>query len=236
MIRFAIIWGILCSLMSESQAQVGVYSASSSWVHVRLKSKNPTATNSRTLTDDFSDNHNRWRIGQRGAYSFDLYQNSYRVRKQASNVQTPAFSYIPMPPAIDLNKVDTFMVQVDVAGPSGIIPDAGLLIGVKDTLNYCHFRINNKNQVSVKYVINGLSYTIYMRGDYVPAGIPLSSMKNTLAVRKKGDQIHFYVNGREIPTSPYQFRQYQGNGIGFVANTDGTLFQNLTVSTGAPSR
>ncbi|MFD1144435.1 hypothetical protein ACFQ4C_25130 [Larkinella insperata] len=236
MIRFAIIWGILCSLLSESQAQVGVYSASSSWVSVRIKPKSPVATNSRLLTDDFSDNHNRWRIGQRGAYSFDLFQNSYRIRKQATNVQTPAISSIPLPSTLNLNKVDTFMVQVDVAGPSGIIPDAGLLLGVKDSLNYCHFRINNKNQVSVKYVINGLSYTIYMRGDYVPAGIPLSSMKNTLAVRKKGDQIHFYINGREIPTSPYQFRQYQGNGIGFISTTDGTLFQNLTVSTSAASR
>ncbi|GAB3917143.1 hypothetical protein [Larkinella terrae] len=235
MTRIVILLGVLLSLISKSQAQVGVYSASGSWVHVKIKPK-LSAASTRLLTDDFSDNHNRWRIGQRGAYLFDLYQNSYRVRKQATESQSTAFSYIPMPPAINLNKVDTFMVQVDLAGPSGIIPDAGLLLGVKDSLNYCHFRINNKNQVSVKYVINGLSYTIYMRGDYVPAGIPLSATKNTLTVRKKGDQIHFYLNGREIPTSPYQFRQYQGNGIGFVSTTDGTTFRNLTVSAGATSR
>ncbi|GAB3315797.1 hypothetical protein GCM10027299_05240 [Larkinella ripae] len=231
--RLAILVGILFGLIGEIQAQVGVYSASSPWVYVKIKPKNAASATTRQFTDDFSDNHNRWRIGQRGAYSFDLHQNSYRIRKQASNTQTAAFSFIPVPTAINLNKVDTFMVQVDIAGPTGIIPDAGLLVGVKDSLNYCHFRINNKNQVSVKYVINGLSYTIYMRGEYVPAGIPLSATKNTLTVRKKGDQIHFYLNGREIPTSPYQFRLYQGNGVGFVSTTDGTLFKNLIVSAGS---
>lgn len=229
--RLAILWGLLLGLLGQTQAQVGVYSASGSWVHVKIKSKNPSSTSVRLFTDDFSDNRNRWRIGQRGAYSFDLYQNSYRIRKQASESQTAAFSFIPVPTGINLSKADTFMVQVDVTGPSGIIPDAGLLIGVKDSLNYCHFRINNKNQVSVKYVINGLSYTIYMRGDYVPAGIPLSATRNTLTIRKKGEQIHFYLNGREIPTSPYQFRQYQGNGIGFTSATDGTMFKNLTIRT-----
>ncbi|MGA0559178.1 hypothetical protein ACO2Q8_21145 [Larkinella sp. VNQ87] len=231
----AIVWGLLFVLMSTAQAQVGVYSASSAWVPVKIKSKKTAPTASREFHDDFSDNRNRWRIGQRGAYSFDIARNSYRVHKQAASATNSAFSFIPLPTSLNLNKVDTFMVQVDVAGPTGIIPDAGLLVGVKDSLNYCHFRINNKNQVSVKYVINGLSYTIYMRGEYVPAGIPLSTARNTLTVRKKGDQIHFYLNGREIPTSPYQFRQYQGNGIGFVSTTDGTTFQNLTVTASASS-
>ncbi|MFC5411188.1 hypothetical protein ACFPMF_17840 [Larkinella bovis] len=234
--RIILFFGILLGLVTQSPAQVGVYSASGSWVHVKIKPKNPADASGRLFSDDFRDNRNRWRIGQRGAYSFDMAQNAYRVHKQASNTQTSAFSFIPIPTGINLNKVDTFMVQVEIGGPGGIIPDAGLLIGVRDSLNYCHFRINNKNQVSVKYVINGLSYTIYMRGDYVPAGIPLSTSQNTLTVRKKGEQIHFYLNGREIPTSPYQFRQYQGNGIGFVSNTDGTTFRNLTVSAGAPSR
>ncbi|WP_460637073.1 hypothetical protein [Larkinella harenae] len=231
--RFLLFLGILLSFVSECRAQAGTYSASSPWVYVKIKANAKTPTADRSFTDDFTNNHNRWRIGQRGAYSFDLYQNAYRIRKQTSNTKSQAFSSIPLPTGINLNKVDTFTVQVDVAGPSGIIPDAGLLLGVKDSLNYCHFRINNKNQASVKYVINGLSYTIYMRGDYVPAGIPLSVTRNTLTVRKKGEQIHFYLNGREIPTSPYQFRQYQGNGIGFVSTTDGTLFQNLRVSTSA---
>ncbi|GAB3908396.1 hypothetical protein GCM10028803_43940 [Larkinella knui] len=236
MMRFALILGILFGLLHESQAQVGVYSASGSWVHVKIKAKTPGTATNRSFTEDFSDNRNRWLIGRRGAYAFDMSQNTYRIYKQASDSPASAFSYISIPTALNLNKVDTFMVQVELAGPSGIIPDAGLLIGVKDSLNYCHFRINNKNQVSVKYVINGLSYTIYMRGDYVPAGIPLSATKNTLTVRRKGEQIHFYLNGREIPTSPYQFRQYQGNGIGFVSTTDGTTFRNLTVSVGTTSR
>lgn len=234
--RFALILGVLFSLITESQAQIGVYSASGSWVHVKIKSKNPATASNRLFIEDFGDNRNRWIIGRKGDYSYDMSQNAYHIYKQASSSQASAFSVVKMPATLNLNKLDTFMVQVDLAGPSGIIPDAGLLIGVKDSLNYCHFRINNKNQVSVKYVINGLSYTIYMRGDYVPAGIPLSATKNTLTVRKKGDHIHFYLNGREIPTSPYQFRQYQGTGIGFVSNTDGTVFRNLTVSAGAASR
>lgn len=234
--RFLLFMGILLGFINECQAQAGTYSASSPWVYVKIKAKTTTAAFDRSFTDSFTDNRNRWRIGQRGSYSFDLYQNSYRVRKQASTTKTQAFSFIPLPTGINLNKVDTFTVQVDISGPNGIIPDAGLLLGVKDSLNYCHFRINNKNQASVKYVINGLSYTIYMRGDYVPAGIPLSVNRNTLTVRKKGEQIHFYLNGREIPTSPYQFRQYQGNGIGFVSTTDGTLFQNLRVNISGASR
>jgi hypothetical protein len=178
--RIAIFLGILFSLMNESQAQVGVYSASGSWVHVKIKSKTPTSASSRLFTDDFSDNHNGWLIGRRGAYAYDMSQNTYHIYKQASDSPSSGFSYISLPTAINLNKVDTFMVQVDLAGPSGIIPDAGLLIGVKDSLNYCHFRINNKNQVSVKYVINGLSYTIYMRGDYVPSRIRAPSRSITI--------------------------------------------------------
>ncbi|RRA97669.1 hypothetical protein [Larkinella rosea] len=234
--RFAMILGVLLALFGESLAQVGVYSASGSWVHVKIKSKTSGPASNRLFTEDFSDNRNRWLIGRKGDYSYDISQNMYHIYKQASNSPASGQSIIKLPPTFDLNKLDTFMVQVDLAGPSGIIPDAGLLLGVKDSLNYCHFRINNKNQVSVKYVINGLSYTIYMRGDYVPAGIPLSATKNTLTVRKKTDQIHFYLNGREIPTSPYQFRQYQGTGIGFVTTTDGTTFQNLMISSGAASR
>ncbi|WP_128544882.1 hypothetical protein [Larkinella soli] len=231
--RFAVlIWAVLC-FASAGKAQTGTYSATGDWVYVKIKPTPPPAV-IRSFEEDFTDNRNRWRIGQRGAYSYDISQKGYRVRKMAgADPQTPAFSYIPLPPAIQLNKVDTFSVQVDITGPGGQIPDAGLLLGVRDSLNYCHFRINNKHQVSIKYVINGLSYTIYMRGDYVPAGGRLSTTKNTLTVRKTGEQIHFYLNNREVPTSPYQFRQYQGNGIGFVANTDGTVFRNLTVGIGS---
>ncbi|CCG99878.1 hypothetical protein FAES_1869 [Fibrella aestuarina BUZ 2] len=193
---------------------------------------------SRSFLETFADNHNGWLTGRRNGFELELADdNSYYIRSQrpvdnGQSLARPGRSYIKLPDNLNLNRADTFTVSVEMVMPPGIAPDAGLLIGVKDTSNYCQFRLLDKNKVALYTRVNGTSQAGYMAGKPTLAKVPIDVKRNTLTIRRTGDQLHFYINGREVEDSPHPYRPFKGNGIGFISYANAVKFQYLTVQLG----
>ena len=184
------------------------------------------------FTGDFATNRNGWKAGIRGDYYYEIGQGRYSMRKRKANTQQVAFSSIELPTNINLNRAEIFTIRVDILADSGQIPRGGLVFGVKDSLNYCSFAINEKGQVSIKRVADGRTFSDYMPGDFFAPGIPIDKNRNRLTIQKQGDELHFYVNAQEIRSSPYPFKMLSGNGFGMIASAYWTAFQKLSVTVG----
>ena len=186
----------------------------------------------RTFLETFADNHNGWLTGKRNGFDLDVTKDSYSIRKQKSNVSRPGRSYIKLPETLNLNRADTFTVSVEMVVPSNVELDGGLLIGVKDTSNYCQFRVISTSKVALYTRVNGVAQSNYMMGKPTAAKVPISPTRNTLTIRRTGEQLHFYINGQEVEDSPHPYRPFKGNGVGCISFAEAVQFQYLTVQLG----
>ncbi|WP_080060046.1 hypothetical protein [Spirosoma aerolatum] len=184
------------------------------------------------FTGDFSTNRNGWRAGNRGDYYYQIGLGRYSIRKRNTNTQKSAFSAVELPTNINLNKADHFTIKVDVLADSGQVPTGGILFGVKDSLNYSAFTLNGKGEVSIMRIANGQTFSDYMPGDFFMPGVTVDKNRNRLIIRRKGEELHFYINEQEIRSSPYLFKMLPGNGIGLTSSGYWTSFQKLIVTLG----
>ncbi|MFD2573816.1 hypothetical protein ACFSUS_24480 [Spirosoma soli] len=184
------------------------------------------------FTGDFATNRNGWKAGIKGDYHFQIGMGRYSIRKRNVNTQQVAFSYVSLPPDINLNNADLFTIKVDVMADSGRIPTGGLVFGVRDSLNFNAFTLNGKGEISIIRVANGQVFSDYMPGDFFSPGVPIDKNRNRLTIRRKDGGLYFYVNEREVRTSPYPFRTLSGNGIGMITSGYWTSFQKLSVTLG----
>ncbi|MBD2704484.1 hypothetical protein IC229_27840 [Spirosoma sp. BT702] len=182
-----------------------------------------------TFSELFADNQNKWLVGQTGGYEFEVAKSSYFIRKTSASTSRAGYGYINLPTALDLNKAESFTITVDMIVPPGIQPNAGLVIGVNDEDNLCEFRVADRQKVIVKSLRNGLSSPTYMPGKPIPARVPINQETNTLMIQKRNKKLYFYVNNREVESSPYEFKPFSGNKIGFVSAAQAVKFQNLKV-------
>ncbi|MEZ0482989.1 hypothetical protein [Fibrella aquatica] len=192
----------------------------------------PAKPVTRTFLEPFTDNRNGWLTGKRNGFDLEIAKDSYYIRKQSDAISRPGRSYIKLPDDVNLNKADTFTVSVEMVIPPTIEADGGLLIGVKDTSNYCQFRVIGTSKVALYTRVNGVAQANYMMGKPTAAKVAISPTRNTLTIRRTGDQLHFYVNGKEVEDSPHPYRPFKGNGVGFVSFAEAVKFQYLTVQLG----
>lgn len=247
---------------SQQTPQPMVYSASSAWQRVTLKPTaqlSKTGPTNRTesfaganrngdvsarttppvgyrpaFTGDFVTNRNRWRAGNLGDYRYEIGMGSYTIRKRNGRTQKAAFSSVALPQEINLNRAEVFTIKLDVLADSGQVPTGGLLFGVKDSLNFCAFTTNSQGEISIRRVANGETFADYMPGAFFGPGpdVPIEKNRNRLMVKRRGEYLHFYVNEREVRSSPYLFRMLSGNGIGLTSLGYWTSFQKLSVTVG----
>ncbi len=196
------------------------------------KAAEPDKEKATSFLETFADNHNGWLVGKRRGFVLEVAKDSYYIRKEDPSVTRPGRSYIKLPDDLNLNKADTFTVSVEMVVPANVQPDGGLLIGVKDTSNYCQFRLIGTSKVSLYTRVNGTAMATYMPGKPTNAKVPIDAVRNTLTIRRTGDELHFYVNGKEVEDSPHVFKNFKGNGVGFISFTEATKFQYLTVQVG----
>ena len=222
-----------------------VYSASSDWQKVTLKSTSrlnnraelatrttPTAGFRPAFTGDFVTNRNHWQAGNLGDYRYQIGMGSYSIRKRNVRTQKEAYSSVELPQDISLNRSEVFTIKVDVLADSGKVPTGGLLFGVKDSLNFCAFTTNGKGEVSIKRVANGETFADYMPGAFFRPNVAVDKNRNRLTVKRRGEYLHFYINEQEVRSSPYLFRMLPGNGIGLTSSGYWTSFQKLSVTVG----
>lgn len=184
------------------------------------------------FTGDFATNRNGWKAGNKGDYNYQIGLGKYNIRKRKTNTNQAAFSYVQLPTEINLNVAETFTIKVDVVADSGRVPTGGLLFGVADSLNYCAFSLNGAGEITIVRVVNGESFGDYMPGDYFKPGVVLEKNRDRLIIQRNGEELHFYINDREVRSSPYPFRMLSGNGIGLTTNAYWTSFQKLSVTLG----
>lgn len=184
------------------------------------------------FTGDFATNRNGWKAGNKGDYNYQIGLGKYNIRKRRTNTKEVAFSYVPLPSQINLNIAETFTIKVDVVADSGSIPTGGLVFGVADSLNYCAFALNGAGEITIARVVNGESVDDYMPGDYFKPGVALEKNRDRLIIQRNGEELHFYINDREVRSSPYPFKMLSGNGIGLMTNAYWTSFQKLSVTLG----
>ncbi|GAB3942774.1 hypothetical protein GCM10028805_07900 [Spirosoma harenae] len=184
------------------------------------------------FTGDFATNRNGWKAGNRGDYYYQIGLGRYSIRKRDPDTKQIAFSSVELPTAINLNSADIFTIKVDVLADSGQVPTGGILFGVKDSLNYSAFTLNGKGEVSVMRIANGQTVSDYMTGEFYMPGVTVDKNRNRLTIQRKGEALHFYINDREIRSSPYPFKILSGNGIGVTASGYWTSFQKLIVTLG----
>ena len=244
---FLVFGSVVC--LAQLRPRTGLSSASSEWQHVTLSPTVPVPTqvtaspgarplsgeNSEfrpAFTGDFATNRNGWKAGNRGDYQYQIGRGRYSIRKRNVNTRQMAFSAVELPVRVNLNQADVFTIKVDMLADSGQVPAGGLLFGVKDSLNYCAFRLNSQGQVSVIRVADGQTFSDYMPGDYFMPGVAVEKNRNRLMIQRKGGALRFYINGQEIRSSPYPFKMLSGNGVGLTSSGYWTTFQKLTVTVG----
>jgi hypothetical protein len=203
---------------------------------IKPSAAKPTA--GKAFLETFADNRNGWLVGKRNGFELEIADdNSYYIRSQrpaeaSKSLPRPGRSYIKLPDNLNLNRADTFTVSVEMVMPPGISPDGGLLIGVKDTSNYCQFRLLDRTKVALYTRVDGMSQPTYMTGKPTVAKVPIDAKRNTLTIRRTGQELHFYINGQEVEDSPHPFRPFRGNGVGFISYANAVKFQYLTVQVG----
>lgn len=254
-VRSVRLTGFMALLSATSFAQPNpkpiVYSASSGWQKVTIKpasqlARTQPANRSRATADspvsttdyrpaftgDFVTNRNRWQAGKLGDYYYQIGLGSYSIRKRNVHTQKAAFSAVPLPQEINLNRAEVFTIKLDVLADSGQVATGGVLFGVKDSLNFCAFTTNANGDISIKRVANGETFADYMPGEFFRPGVPVDKNRNRLMVKRRGEYLHFFVNDREVRSSPYPFRMLSGNGIGLTSSGYWTAFQKLSVTIG----
>ncbi len=236
--RFLLLLLLSGTALTGQAQDPGISSASSNWVKVKISPETPHPNPLPTpvaFRETFTNNLHAWRQGIQGDYTYSIDNGSYTIHRSRHETKRFAYSYISLPENINLNKADSFTVQVDIAGKPGTIPEGGLLIGMLDSLNYCQIRLTDQGQLVIGMVIDGK-----VSSRYFPGGIssPQHSVKlesNTLAVRRIGNTMHVFINKQEVTTSPFPFRYFMGNHIGVMTGGDGISFRNLLVRLRAPA-
>lgn len=231
-----------------------VYSAASDWQQVTLPptaspgrpqpapaaASTPTTAGPRSagsdyrpaFTGDFSTNRNGWKAGLKGDYQYQIGMGRYNIQKRNVSTQRAAFSFVPLPPDINLNLADNFTIKVDVVADSGRVPTGGLVFGVSDSLNYAAFTLSSTGNITIVRIADGQAVSDYMPGEPFRPGVPVDKNRNRLTIRRKGRALYFYINEQEVRSSPYLFNTLPGNGIGVTSTGYWTSFQKLSVTLG----
>ncbi len=183
----------------------------------------------RSFVDAFTRNQHGWLTGKRKGYEFEIADGSYYIRRLPSAAQESGRCYVNLPASLNLNTAQSFTISVEMTTAPGQAPQGGLLLGVQNVDNLVQFALADQQQVVVRSLTMGLSQAEYMSGKRMPAGVPINPDRNKLTVTKQADKLFFFVNGQEIAGSPYEFKPFKGNGIGFIAGETDIKLQNLVV-------
>lgn len=183
----------------------------------------------KTFTDTFTRNEHGWLTGKRKGYEFEIANGSYYIRRLPGATQESGRCYVNLPATVNLNTAQSFTISVEMTTAPGQTPQGGLLLGVQNVENLAQFALADQQQVVIRSLAGGRSQTDYLPGKRMAAGVPINPDRNQLTVTKQGDKLFFSVNGQEISGSPYEFRPFKGNAIGFIAGETDIKLQNLTV-------
>jgi len=183
----------------------------------------------KTFTDMFTRNEHGWLTGKRKGYEFEIANGSYYIRRLPGADQESGRCYVNLPATLNLNTARSFTISVEMTTAPGQTPQGGLLLGVQNVENLVQFALADQQQVVIRSLAAGRSQTDYLPGKRMAAGVPINPDRNQLTVTKQDDKLFFSVNGQEISGSPYLFRPFKGNAIGFIAGESDIKLQNLTV-------
>ncbi|WP_020604415.1 hypothetical protein [Spirosoma spitsbergense] len=182
-----------------------------------------------SFSDSFERNNHGWFTGTRKGYEFELNKGSYYIRRLPDAKQEAGRCYVDLPANMNLTKAESFTISVEMTAAPGEVPTGGILFGVQDVENMMQFSIAGQNSVIIKSLRDGRTFASYMPGQQSASGVPIDKETNLLTVSKQQNKLYFYINGQEITGSPYEFRPFRGNSIGFITGPSTMKFRNLSV-------
>jgi hypothetical protein len=222
----------LIPLLAQAQ-QEPVQSASSSWIAVETKPVPPFRTPTGIgFTETFGEeNKNGWPTGLRAGFTYTIKPVGYQIERRSADTSRAARAWVTLANRLNLNKLDTFLIQIDLLPQTDTYPSGGLIFGVADSLNYNQVRLEGKNQVWVQQIVDGKADPAVIPLRLTRADVDLRPGRNRIAVWRRGKQLHIFVNEKELPTSPIPFRPFRGNGVGVLMTGNWLSFRNLSVRT-----
>jgi len=161
------------------------------------------------LLDKFSDNQNGWTERDNEKASASIAGGAYKIVHHK-----PEGSYLFLLDFPQLDPSQDFTIQTRIKQFQGSDADGfGLVWGCKDAGNFFGFNINGASQFRV-YRYKDQDYTEIK--SFTPAlnAVKSKGMENTLAIRKIGPQLSFYVNDRYVYAIPFQ--DFLGTQLGYV--------------------
>lgn len=226
-------WLLLLTPLATSAQKQPVQSATSLWLAVETKAvasfHQPTGP---SFVETFGEeNLNKWPIGLRAGFTYTLKPIGYQLERRSADTSRAARAWVRLPNRLNLNKIDTFMVQLDLLPLANSYPGGGLLFGVADSLNYHVVRLVGPNRVIVQQILNGKPAPAFVSAHLAQATVALRPGRNRIAVWRRGRQLHVFVNDKEVPTSPFPFRPLRGTGVGVLMTSNWLSFRNLSVRT-----
>ncbi|TAE26835.1 MAG: hypothetical protein EAZ91_16860 [Cytophagales bacterium] len=210
-----------------------VESATSDWLAIETGAVLPFRTPSGpSFSESFTEeNPNGWPTGLRAGFTYTLKPIGYQLERRSADTSRAARAWVTLSNRLNLNKIDTFLIQIDLLPQTDTYPAGGLLFGVADSLNYSQIRLIGPNRVLVQQVVNGKPDVTFVSAHLARATVALRSGRNRIAVWRRGRQLHVFVNEKELPTSPFAFRPLRGNGVGVLMTGNWLSFRNLSVRT-----
>ena len=160
------------------------------------------------LEEDFSDNGLKWDTKKNETAEAEINKGVYEIKYNASS----GSYYYWTPHEIPFNNDEDFYAELKIKLVSG--PDNksfGLAFAAKDANNSFNFTICNLGQFTVFARDNG--HYQMLKGWTKSSAIKKKlDTYNVLGLRKKGQELHFYINGKEVYKTYYRkrFGEYFG--------------------------
>jgi len=164
--------------------------------------------------DDFNDNINKWDIFDNNNVSADVRMGNFVIACKTSKM----WRFLK---PIYLDQRNDFYIEAKVTHKLGVHDEGyGLVWGAKDKAYNYNFMITSSGYFKIHYYKKEQLNTIteWQKVD----NLNPSGQANVLAVEKKAKNLNFYINGKLVHSTNYQY--FFGKNIGFV------LGQNLTIS------
>ena len=155
----------------------------------------------------FDSNAREWVVGSAATYSLSIENGRYNLKHTRDRGTWMVWK------TVDIDQSRDFEIEVSFAdvSSSGGTYGYGLSWGIQDETNRFDFTIRSDGRFSYGYS-KAAAWTSVL--DWTASRSIKRGGGNVLAIKKSGDQVHFYVNGQYLDRAAAM--PFMGNNVGFV--------------------
>ena len=181
---------------------------------LQSKSSYSNINSSYLFYDDFLDNRNDWDIVNNSSVKLKI-QNGYYIFKHKKNKGASLYWH-----KVRINKNRDFKITTAVKHMSGVDSYLYGIMWGEDSDNSYVFGISANGQYLYGKEVNGNWKTLagWTKSPYINQG----NVRNTISVKKEGDNLKLIINSQVVEVVPFEF--FSGNNVGFYVGGKETLY------------